>query len=168
MKKQLHILEGLMILILVLIAILLTIKFMYHINHEPMDTTYMWNITFTNLQVTKESQQGTINLEDNLLTLDVTLKEEGEFYEFTLDTCNNGTLDAKIEEIFLNITNPQNILTYTLTYEDGSLIQKGDILSSNETKTLKIRISYPKQKEKIYDSLNLKLSLNIKYTALYK
>lgn len=168
MKKQLHILEGIMILILILIAILLTIKFIYHINHEPMDTTYMWNITFTNLQVKEESQKGDINLEDNLLTVDVTLKEEGQFYEFTIDTENKGTLDAKIEDIVLEVNNPQNILAYTLTYEDNSPIQKDDILPSNTTKTLKIRISYPKQKDKIYDALNLKLSLNIKYTALYK
>lgn len=167
MKKQIHILEGLMILIVILIAGLLSIKFIYHINNEKMDTTYMWNINFNNLQVTNGSKKGEIELKDNTLNLNVTLEKETEFYEFTLDIENNGTLDAKLTELNLNVDNPKNVLTYKLTYQDGKEIKKEDILKSNTKETIIVRIDYPKQKNKIYESLSLSLSLNIQYTAIY-
>lgn len=167
MKKQIHILEGIIILTIILIAVLLLISFLYHIKHEQMDTTYMWNINFNNLKVTEGSNKGNISLENNNIKLDVLLKKEGEFYEFTLDIENSGTLDAKLEEINLKHNNPKNILKYNITYLDGTPIKKDDILESNSTKTIKLRITYPKLKNKIYDALELKLSLEIKYTAIY-
>ncbi|HIS17093.1 MAG TPA: hypothetical protein IAC02_00580, partial [Candidatus Coprovivens excrementavium] len=56
---------------------------------------------------------------------------------------------------------------YSISYLNQEPINTGDILKSQETKTILVRISYPKQKDKIYDSLNLKLSLDISYTAIY-
>lgn len=167
MKKQIHILQGFIILLTIIISILLLIKFIYEIKHEFIDTTYMWNINLKNIKVKDGSQKGTISLKDNILNLDVTLNKEEEYYEFTFDTCNEGTLDAKIKDIQLIVDNPQNILKYSLSYEDQTPINKGDILYSKESNTILIKITYPKQTNKIYDKLNLKLSLYIEYTALY-
>lgn len=167
MKKQIHILEGLMILIIILIAGLLSIKFIYHINHEKVDTAYMWNINFNNLQVTEGSKEGKINLSNNTLTLDVTLEKETEYYEFTLDIENKGTLNAQLKNINLAIDNPKNILTYQLNYLDGSTPKINDIINSNTIQTIIVRIEYPKQTNKIYEALNLSLSLSMEYTAVY-
>jgi len=167
MKKQLHILEGFIILIIIFIASLLTIKFIYHIKHEKLDTSYMWNIYFTNLNVSEKSTDGKITFDNSTLNLDVTLTKDDEFYEFTIDIVNDGSLDATIDDINISVNNPDNVLTYTCLYEDGRIINKGDILHSKETQTIKVHISYPKQKSKIYNSLNLNLSLSITYTALY-
>ena len=167
MKKQIHILEGLLILIIILLLGLLTIKFIYHIRHEEVDTSYMWNINFTNLTVSEGSKKGTINLDNNSINLDVTLSKENEFYEFTIDINNTGSLDAEITKLLIDVDNPDNILEYTVTYLNGLSIDEGDTLLSNETKTLKIRIEYPHQKSKIYKTLNLKLSLNIEYSPIY-
>ncbi len=167
MKKQIHILEGLLILIVILLLGLLTIKFIYHIRHEEVDTSYMWNINFTNLTVSEGSKKGTINLDNNSINLDVTLSKENEFYEFTIDINNTGSLDAEITKLLIDIDNPDNILEYTITYLNGLSIDEGDTLLSNETKTIKIRIEYPHQNSKIYNALNLKLSLNIEYSPIY-
>lgn len=167
MKKQIHILEGLMIITIIVIAFLLLIKFIYTINHEQLDTSYMWNIDFNNLQIIEGSQKGELTLDNNKINLDVTLKKEEEFFSFTIDTSNNGSLDAQIKDINLKIDNPTNILTYSISYLNQEPINTDDILKSQETKTILVRISYPKQKDKIYDSLNLKLSLDISYTAIY-
>lgn len=167
MKKQIHILEGLLILIVILLLGLLTIKFIYHIRHEEVDTSYMWNINFTNLTVSEGSKKGTINLDNNSINLDVTLSKENEFYEFTIDINNTGSLDAEITKLLIDIDNPDNILEYTITYLNGLSIDEGDTLLSNETKTIKIRIEYPHQNSKIYKALNLKLSLNIEYSPIY-
>lgn len=167
MKKQIHILEGIMILTTILISGLLVIKFIYHINHEKMDTTYMWNIKLTNLHVKEGSKEGIISLDNNLLNLKLVLEEENEFYEFTLDIVNEGTLSSELDNINLNVENEQGILTYDIKYIDQTELKKGDIIKSNETKTIKIRIDYPKQEEKIYESLKLNMSLELKYKALY-
>lgn len=166
MKKQLHILQGFIILTVILIFGLLSIKFIYHIRHEKLDTTYMWNIDFENLQVSEGSKEGNLTINDNEVSLDVELDNENEFYEFTIDVTNNGTLDAKISDLFFNIENDKNILKYSLTYLDDRQIAKDDILSSKEKKTIKVKVYYPIQTNKVYEALNLKLSFRINYTAI--
>ncbi len=166
MKKQLHILQGFIILTIILIFGLLSIKFIYHIRHEKLDTTYMWNIDFENLQVSEGSKEGNLTINDNEVSLDVELDNENEFYEFTIDVTNNGTLDAKISDLFFNIENDKNILKYSLTYLDDRQIAKDDILASKEKKTIKVKVYYPIQTNKVYEALNLKLSFRINYTAI--
>lgn len=166
MKKQIHILEGIIILTVILIFGLLAIKFTYNISHEKFDSSYMWNIDFSNLNVTEGSKVGNISMENNAIALNVVLEDENEFYEFTLDVENKGTLDAKISDINLNVENNSNILEYSLTYLDDRNINKYDVLKSHEKKTIKVKIYYPTQKDKIYDALNLKLSFGLNYTAV--
>ncbi len=166
MKKQIHILEGMIILTIIFIFSLLTINFIHTIREQKFDSSYMWNIDFSNLQVTKGSQEGEISLKDNNVSLQVELAKENEFYEFTLDVANKGTLDAKVSDINLDVKNDQNILNYSLTYLDDKHIEKEDLLKSGETKTIKVRIYYPIQKEKIYDALNLELNLNLEYISI--
>lgn len=167
MKKQLHILKGLFIITLILIASLLSIKFIYKIDHESLDTDYLWNIKFTNLEIKEGSNQGKIDLVDNNLSLEVELSKEKEFYEFTIDIENSGTLNAKLETINLGIDNPKNILKYQVVYLDGTPLKQGDILASNSTKAIKIRVDYPETKEKVYEKIKLTLTLNMKYIASY-
>ena len=163
MKKQIHILEGLLILIVILLLGLLTIKFIYHIKHEDVDRSYMWNINFANLVVTEGSKEGKINLKNNNVTLD----KENDFYEFIIDIENKGTLDAKLTNYKIDVQNPEKILKYKITYLNDVSIDQGDVLESNSNKTIKVRVEYPKQKNKVYKSLNLKLTLNIEYSPIY-
>ncbi len=166
MKKQIHILEGMIILTIIFIFSLLSINFIHTIRLQKFNSDYLWNINFNNLQVTKGSKEGVISLKDNTVSLQVNLEEEKEFYEFTLDVSNNGTFDAKVDDINLEVNNDQNILNYSLTYLDDKNIAKDDLLKSGETKTIKVRIYYPIQKEKIYDALNLDLNFSLKYISI--
>ena len=167
MKKQIHILEGFLILTLILLLGLFIIKFIYHIKHEHVDTSTMWNIEFVNLKVKEGSKEGIINLKNNTIDLDVSLEKENDFYEFTIDVQNNGSLDAKITTYKINVDNPQDILKYRVTYLNDVSIDKGDILKSKESKTIKIRVEYPEGSPKTKESLNLKLTLNIEYSSIY-
>lgn len=167
MKKILHILEGLFIITLIIIASLLSIKFLYKINNEKVDTEYLWNINFTNLQIKEGSKNGNIKLKDNQLTLDVKLDKEQQFYEFSIDIENKGEFKAKLDNLILDVDNPKNILTYKLAYKDGTTIKKGDIINPKTTQSIIIRVEYPKQKEKVYDALKLSLTLKMKYIASY-
>lgn len=166
MKKQIHILEGFIILTIILIATLLVIKFIYNINQEELDTSYMWNINFTNLKTTEGSEKGNLTMKDNTLNLDLTFTKEESFYEFSFDIENKGTLDAQLTEANIKINNPKNILTSKIVYLNNEEIKVGDIIPSNAKKTIIVRIEYPKQKDKIHEELTLNLSLNFTYKAI--
>ncbi len=166
MKKMIHILEGFIILTIIFIGIMLFVKFIYKINHEKIDTSYLLNVKLDNLIIKEGSTSGNLSIEDNTIYLDVTLKKEQEFYEFTFAIENNGTLEIKLEDYNITIENPKNILTYKVTYLDLSEIKKEDIIKSQDKKTIKVRIDYPKQKDKVYEALNLNLSLTFKYSTI--
>ena len=100
MKKVISILESLLIIVLLFITIILSIKFIVKIKHEQIDSTYLWNITFSNPKIKEGSQDGEIKTNDNELNFSVTLKNEEEFYEYTIDIKNEGNLDAQISEIY--------------------------------------------------------------------
>lgn len=163
MKKQLHILKGHIILTIIFLSSLLLISFVYKILHQPVDTKYIWNINLTNLKIKEGSKKGNISLKDNKVVLDLTLEKEKEYYEFSFDIENTGTKDAILEEYNLEVDNKKNILTYSISYLNNESIKKGDVLSNNSTQTVKVRIDYPKQENKIYDKLNIKISLKLKY-----
>lgn len=166
MKKVISILESLLIIVLLFITIILSIKFIVKIKHEQIDSTYLWNITFSNPKIKEGSQDGEIKTNDNELNFSVTLKNEEEFYEYTIDIKNEGNLDAQISEINQEIKSTKNILVAKINYDDGTEIKKGDVLKSGDKKTVKVSITYPKQKEKIYDELTLELSFSLKYVPV--
>lgn len=163
MKKQIHIQKGLLILTAIFICSLLLVTFVYRITHEKVDTLYMWNIKLTNLKVKEGSEKADLSLKDNKVNLDLTLKKEKDFYEFYFDIENNGTLDAILKEMDFKVDNPKNIITYKITYLNDQQIKEGDILNNKSTQTIKVRIDYPEQEKKIYEELNIKISLSLKY-----
>lgn len=165
MNRLLLILQNVIILILITMFVLILSLFIIKIKNQKLDTSYIWNIKYSNLNVTDGSKEADLALDDNELALELTLENELEFYELTIDIENSGTLDAKISEINLNIENDKNIIKSSLTYDDNTEIKIGDEIKSNGKRTIKLRIEYPKQEEKIYEALTLKLSLNIKLSS---
>lgn len=163
MKKALCLIENIIIFLLLLISCLSFVKFIYQINHENIDTSYLWDITYQNFQTTAGSQTMTFDTQNDSLNFSVTLKNEEEFCEFTVDIVNNGALNAQITNIDREIISTNNILIANITYNDGTAIKENDVLKAQETKKIKIKISYPKQTEKIYDALQLTLKLKIKF-----
>ena len=49
MRKIIKYLENISVLLVLAIMVMLFIIFVYHVKHENLDTTYMWNVKFTNL-----------------------------------------------------------------------------------------------------------------------
>ena len=156
--------------ILIMIAIFvggafLAYKFTNKIHKEKLDTTYMWNVKYQNIKVTEGSKEGETKESKNGISISVTLKDPKEFYEVTFDVENYGSLDAYVNEVISKVNSTDNILTSSISYLDGKEIKKGDKLKSGEKKTIKIRIDYPKQKEKIYKELKLDIEFSIHFKA---
>ncbi|MBR6137625.1 MAG: hypothetical protein IKQ06_05670 [Bacilli bacterium] len=107
-----------------------------------------WNVYWNNVQVTSGSVTGeqvtqtpTIDTNKTTVSFHVRLKEPGEFYEFTVDAVNAGTIDAMIDNITKTSTIP-NYLKYTITYSSGAEISQKNYLRSNSTEVYKVRIEY--------------------------
>ena len=82
---------------------------------------------------------------------EVFFEEPGDYYEFTVDAVNEGTLDGIIESITSTvngeaITTLPNYINYSIKYADGTEVQVEDELKKNESKTYKIRVEYDKEK----------------------
>ena len=114
-----------------------------------------WDVHFANIQTTTGSVTPTTapsvsGTNTTTLTWAVSLAEPGDFYEFTVDAVNGGTINAKIAENGITKTNltstEDTYLNYTVTYADGSAIAVGDTLAkagqTGNTKTLKVRVEY--------------------------
>ena len=117
-----------------------------------------WDIHFDNVQVT----EGSVSLEegDSAASIDqnnntivnyaVTLNLPGDYYEFTVDVVNAGTIDGMVGEVISNYnnvpistTNPlPDYLIYSVTYEDGVEIEENHLLEAADTDTYKVRVEF--------------------------
>ena len=112
-----------------------------------------WDVYFDNVQVTDGSVSGAQEIEAPTITSDtevefhVNLKKPGDFYEFTIEARNDGTIDAMINSVSkkLNgteITTLPSYLNYTVTYEDDIEIQDNHLLAAESLETYKVRVEY--------------------------
>ncbi len=79
---------------------------------------------------------------------DILLEEPGDYYEFTVDAVNNGSIDAVITDIESTVT-PElpEFINYTVTYDDNTAISVYDPLNKKNGNTptrkkYKVRIEF--------------------------
>lgn len=106
-----------------------------------------WDIHFDNVVVNSDSISAdtpTINDDKDTVNYSVMLDEPGDFYEFTVDAVNAGTLDGVLNS-FTNTaltTEQAKYLKYTVTYADGVKIKQGEYLRAGSKVTYKVRVEY--------------------------
>ena len=106
-----------------------------------------WDVHFNNVQLSSGSASSTapvLNANANEVTYSVTLANPGDYYEFTVDAVNAGSIDAMIDS-FSNtgLTEAQQkYLQYTVTYSDGGAFANKQYLKHGVTETYKVRVSY--------------------------
>ena len=115
-----------------------------------------WDIHFANLVVNPDSVElstgnsaATISASTTEVTYAVTLKEPGDFYEFTVDAVNSGNMDAMIETISskmggAEITTLPNYMDYSVTYIDGATLEPNQHLKAGKKETYKVHIGFKK------------------------
>ena len=155
-KKLRHKKSNRIVSLLILLLIFLGIGYAYltttlSINGTSDILSASWDIHFENIIVKGGSVAATnaavINAEGNTVTYTITLTKPGDFYEFTVDAVNDGTIDGMIESVNskLNgvaITNLPAYLEYQATYYDGEPIQNNHLLAATKKETYKIHIGY--------------------------
>ncbi len=160
MKRKNHLLKTLLILIAIMGLGYAFLTQDLTINGTSKVKGNTWDIHFDNLQIRNNSvtlSEGDVaahivSNNNTLVEYTITLKEPGQFYEFTVDVVNAGTIDGMIDSIVskynnveISTTNPiPDYLNYSITYDDGITITPNHLLRNGETERYKIRIEYKK------------------------
>ena len=148
-----------LILIIFILVLVLGLGYAYltttlSINGTTDVDSNTWNVYWDNVQVQSGSVTGgdvihapTIDPGKTTVSFEVHFSEPGDFYEFTVDAKNDGTIDAMIETINSTVNNQpiSNLpayLEYRLTYSDGTEIENNQLLPVNKKETYKIYIGY--------------------------
>ena len=137
-----------------------------------------WDIHFDNIQVSENSvsigtgdSAATIDPENNCkVDFEVTLSIPGDFYEFTIDVINAGTIDGMIGTLnkTLKVNNEvvsevPDYLDYSVTYEDGVEIEENHALNAGVTETYKVRLEFKTDIEELPQAATITTSLEPQY-----
>ena len=122
-----------------------------------------WDIHFNNVQVnsnsvalsTGDSTAAISQSNNTLVEYTITLNAPGDFYEFTVDAVNAGTIDGMIGSITsklngteISSTNPlPNYINYSVTYADETELSSNQILAAGTTETYRVRIEFKRDIE---------------------
>lgn len=110
-----------------------------------------WDVHFENVQelpanVTATTKPTITN--DTTINFGVTLEKPGDYYCFTVDLVNAGTLDARLSEITITpelTTDQESYFYYDAYYFDYTDLNEGDALSAGEMETIFIAVGYIEQ-----------------------
>ncbi len=150
--------------LLVLVLLLMFVSIGYAILSTNLNITGTstisdtnWDIHFENLNVTTGSvaigtgdSAATINTATRTdISYTITLNKPGDFYEFTVDVKNSGTVDGMVDTIVsqmngIDIDALPSYLNYTATYSDGKSIAPNHLLVAGGKETYKVRVEYKK------------------------
>ena len=134
-----------------------------------------WNIHWENVQVADgsvEANTPVIDTAKTTVTYSVVLNIPGEYYEFTVDAVNSGTIDGMIESITsklngVTITNLPDYLEYSVSYSDGAQLAVNQLLAAGTTETYKVRIEYKSDIE-VNQLPASNQTLNLQFTVTYR
>ena len=108
-----------------------------------------WDVHLENPIVTSGSVSDTLPTITNSskATFNATLNVPGDFYEFTIDVVNDGSIDAMIDSVVKTpeLTAEQSkYFNYDITYQNGESITTKQLVNSGSFVRLKVRLEYKK------------------------
>ena len=130
-----------------------------------------WDIHLANPKVTNGSATTNVPQIKTSSTMEfsTTLNMPGDFYEFTVDVVNSGSIDAMIENVIKNPeldASQKKYLNYEVTYQNGESITTNQTLAHGTTMPIKVRVEYRKDlvaSDLPTDQVALDLSLTLEY-----
>ena len=144
--------RGILLLIVLLLAITVGFALLsstLHITGETRINDSTWDVHFDNLVSSPGSVTPDVEayITDDGLNINytITLDKPGDFYEFTVDVVNEGTIDAKLKELpeVSGVSDEQDdYVNYTFTHTDGSEILVGEEIKVGDSENFKVRVEY--------------------------
>ena len=128
-----------------------------------------WDVHLDNVNVNTQSVSGnapTIS-GGTTATFSTKLEVPGDFYEFTIDVVNEGTIDAMIESIVKTptlTTTQAKYLKYEVEYQNGESINTRQLVKKDDFVRLKVRVEFrnditPSDLPKTSETLNLSFTV---------
>jgi hypothetical protein len=177
------------ILLLILLILGLGIGFAYvngllKINGTALVKRASWDIHFDNIQVTTGSVTPTsaatiTSGNPTEVTYAIDLDAPGDFYEFTVDVVNNGSMDAMISEVTFenkakevsswsisDATFPDHI-NASVKFSDGLDLAPGYVLAAHTSDTYKVRIEFRDDLQASDLEGISKYELNLKFEVVF-
>ena len=171
-KKTALILVGIVLMFSItlgtaLLSSLLTIKGNTNIKENS------WIIYFDSVRKSTDSVASNndariTNYEKTRIEFSANLKEPGDFYEFTVYTVNDGTIDAMVDSVEkFELTDAQKkYLDFSVTYDNGREIKRCDPLDAGTRKRIKAIVKF-KEGVDINDYSNEEVNLDLYFDIHY-
>ena len=166
-----------MILSIVLISIFsLTIVYAalsttLNINGNAEVSSASWDIHLANVQLNSRSATTTAPTITNstTATFSTTLSKPGDFYEFTIDVVNDGSIDAMVDGVTKTptLTTAQaKYLNYIVEYQNGEPINNKQLVAKGSFVRLKVKLEFRKDIT-ASDLPTTSETLNLSFTVNY-
>lgn len=143
--------------VLVLVLLLLGVTIGYSALNQGLNisgtskiTNATWDVHFANVQV-KSGSVTAITAPTapvsgaTTMTYEVNLSTPGDFYEFSFDVENAGSVDAKLSALptLSGVSAAQDVYTnYTITHTDGSPIVANELIAAGEETNFTVRVEF--------------------------
>ena len=141
------------------------------INGNTTIAANTWDIHFENLSITNgsvaASTPAAINGNSTSISYTVLLSKPGDYYEFSVDTVNAGTIPAKVSLVNLQgiTSEAEPYLETSYKYESGLPIAVGDLLNPGARKRILVRVTYKEDLNSLPDTdIPLNLTFDIDYS----
>ena len=167
--------KGVLFLVIILVSITIGFALLSttsNINGKSKIINSVWDVHFSNIMPNTGSVTptvpATIDSDGLIINYSVVLDQPGDFYEFTVDVVNSGTIDAKLSALptITGVSPEQDVyVNYTFKHADGSSPVVGEEIAANGgSETFKVRIEYddsilPEQLPETDQVLNLEISM---------
>ena len=116
-----------------------------------------WDVHFENVEITEGSVTAnpaptSNNVDTTEISYTINFTKPGDFFEFTVDMVNKGTIDAMVNSVTnkaYNVTGTTEVETPTylinaVAYDDGMEIAPNHLLEAGESEKIKVRIEFKK------------------------
>ena len=132
-----------------------------------------WVIYFDDVEktidsVSSENDARIVDFKKTRIEFEADLKQPGDFYEFTVYTVNDGTIDAMVDSIDKSeLTDEQKAyLDFEVTYDNGDPIRRCDPLDAGTRRWIKAVVKFKDNlplEDYPTDDVHLNLYFNINY-----
>lgn len=144
-----------------------------NINGNTSISKIEWDIHFENIQETDGSVTATTPAaitddKQTVINYGVNFDMPGDYYEFTVDVVNDGTLDAVVTDVVkagLN-ADTEKYLNYEVTYLNGNAIAKDQELKAGHQETYKVRVEFDDSSEESLPEEGVP-NLNLTFAVTY-
>ena len=170
-KKTLYLVLGLLLLsICSLTIVYAALSAVLRISGNSEVVASSWDIHLANPEVKSGSVHNNLPIiNGNSLSFNTTLSLPGDFYEFTVDVVNDGSIDAMIDSVSITpelTTEQAKYIRYEVSYQNGESINTKQTLSKGTSTPIKVRVEYRKDIS-ASDLPSNETNLSIKVTLNY-